>query len=77
MYSEDIVQYGSNGSELISVPIVLELQSNHSESVRAMCQLCLLLCASVAGKCSGSFHISLNQSHLSWAGLKRDATAEK
>lgn len=75
MYSEDIVQYWSDGSELILVPIILELQFNHSEGVCAMCQLCLLLCTSLGEKCPGLLCISLNQSHSSWTGLSQDATA--
>lgn len=39
MYSADIVQYESDGSELILVPIILELNEfNHSEGMCAMYQ---------------------------------------
>lgn len=56
MYSEDIVQYGSEGSELILVPIILELRELrvhevHLIIVRVSVQFVSFVCFSVICVC--------------------------
>lgn len=56
MYSEDIVQYGSEGSELILVPIFLELNERlvHEVNliiVRVSVQFASFVCFSVSDQC--------------------------